>query len=156
MRDFWDAVGDNLWGVWLGVAMLLGVLEMFSLDLILLMLASGALVGMVVSLAGLGLPIQVLAAAATSVAMLALVRPSVVKRLHSGPDLKQGHEALIGEEGFTVAEITAQGGQMKIAGEIWTARPYDETAVIPVGAKVRIFEIRGATALVDEIPELGT
>ena len=88
--------------------------------------------------------------------MLALVRPSVVKRLHTGPDLKQGHEALIGEEGFTVAEITEQGGQVKIAGEIWTARPYDETAVIPVGAKVRVYEIRGATAYVDEVPQLGS
>jgi membrane protein implicated in regulation of membrane protease activity len=87
--------------------------------------------------------------------MLALVRPTFVKRLHGGPDLKQGFDALIGEEGFTVAEITAQGGQVKVGGEIWTARPYDDTAVIPVGAKVRVFEIRGATAYVDEIPQLG-
>jgi membrane protein implicated in regulation of membrane protease activity len=148
---------DWLWAVWLGVALLLGVLELFSLDLVLLMLASGALVGMGVSLIpGVGVPIQILAAVATTIAMLAFVRPSVIKRLHTGPDLRQGHDALIGEEGFTVAEITAQGGQLKIAGEIWTARPYDETAVIPVGAKVRIYEIRGATAYVDEVPQLGS
>jgi len=147
---------DWLWAVWLGVALVLGVLELFSLDLVLLMLASGALVGMGVSLIpGVGVPIQILAAVATTIAMLAFVRPSVIKRLHTGPDLRQGHEALIGEEGFTVAEITAQGGQLKIAGEIWTARPYDETAIIPVGAKVRIYEIRGATAYVDEVPQLG-
>ena len=151
----WDWLTDNLWGVWLGLAMLLGVLELFSLDLVLLMLASGAVVGMVVALAGAGLPIQILAAAAASIGMLALVRPNVVRKLHSGPTLKQGHEALIGEEGFTVAEITERGGQIKVAGEIWTARPYDETAVIPVGAKVRVYEIRGATAYVDEVPQLG-
>ena len=152
----WDWLSENLWGLWLGLAMLLGVLELFSLDLVLLMLAAGALVGMVVALADAGLPVQIIAAAATSVAMLALVRPNVVKRLHSGPTLKQGHEALIGEEGFTVAEITVQAGQIKVGGEIWTARPYDETAVIPVGAKVRVYEIRGATAYVDEIPQLGS
>jgi membrane protein implicated in regulation of membrane protease activity len=150
-----DWVTEHLWGVWLGLAMILGVLELVSLDLVLLMLAVGALSGMVVDLAGLGLPLQLLAALATSVAMLAFVRPTFVKRLHGGPDLKQGFDALIGEEGFTVAEITAQGGQVKVGGEIWTARPYDETAVIPVGAKVRVFEIRGATAYVDEIPQLG-
>ena len=155
MRDFWDAVGDNVWGVWLAIAMLLGVLELFSLDLVLLMLATGAIAGMVVDLAGLGLPFQVIAAAATSVAMLAFARPAFVKRLHSGPDLKQGFESLVGEEGFTVAEITGQGGQVKLAGELWTARPYDDTAVIPVGARVRVYEIRGATAYVDEIPQLG-
>jgi membrane protein implicated in regulation of membrane protease activity len=151
----WDWLTDNLWGVWLGIAMFLGVLELFSLDLVLLMLAGGALVGMVLDLVGAGVPLQVIGASVASVAMLALVRPSVVKRLHTGPDLKQGHEALVGIEGFTVAEITEQGGQAKIAGEIWTARPYDETAVIPVGARVRVYEIRGATAYVDEVPQLG-
>jgi membrane protein implicated in regulation of membrane protease activity len=155
VKDFWDAVGDNLWGVWLAIAMLLGVLELFSLDLVLLMLATGAIAGMVVDLAGLGVPFQVIAAAAMSVAMLAFVRPAFVKRLHSGPDLKQGFESLIGEEGFTVAEITGRGGQVKVGGEIWTALPYDETAVIPIGARVRVYEIRGATAYVDEIPQLG-
>jgi membrane protein implicated in regulation of membrane protease activity len=152
----WDWLTEHLWGMWLGLAMLLGVLELFSLDLVLLMLAAGALVGVVLDLAGLGFPVQVLGAAAASVAMLALVRPNVVKRLHSGPDLKQGFDALVGEEGFTVAEITVQGGQVKVGGEIWTARPYDDTAVIPVGAKVRVYEIRGATAYVDEVPQLGS
>ena len=151
-----DWFTEHLWGVWLGLAMLLGVLELVSLDLVLLMLAAGALAGMVADLANLAVPIQVLAALATSVAMLAFVRPTFVKRLHAGPDLKQGFEALIGEEGFTVAEITAQGGQIKVGGEIWTARPYDDTAVIPVGAKVRVYEIRGATAYVDEVPQLGS
>ena len=152
----WDWLTDNMWGAWLGLAMLLGVLELFSLDLVLLMLAAGALVGMVVAFTDLGVPFQIIAAAAASVGMLALVRPGMVKKLHSGPDLKQGHEALIGEEGFTVAEITVHGGQIKISGEIWTARPYDETAVIPVGAKVRVYQIRGATAYVDEVPQLGS
>jgi membrane protein implicated in regulation of membrane protease activity len=152
----WDWFRENLWAMWLGSAMMLGVLELFSLDLVLLMLAAGAIVGMGVSLIpGTELPLQILAAVATSVAMLALVRPSIVKKLHSGPDLKQGHEALIGEEGFTVMEITERGGQVKIAGEVWSALPYDETAVIPIGAKVRIYEIRGATAYVDEVPQLG-
>ena len=144
------------WQAWLGLAVLLGALELFSLDLILLMLAAGALAGMGVSLIpGVGLPFEILAAVATSLAMLTFVRPTFIKRLHGGPDLKQGFDALIGEEGFTVAEITVHGGQVKVGGEVWTARPYDETAVIPVGAKVRVYEIRGATAYVDEVPQLG-
>jgi membrane protein implicated in regulation of membrane protease activity len=153
----WDWLSEHLWGLWLGLAMLLGILELFSLDLVLLMLAAGALAGMGVSLIpGTDLWLQALAAVATSIAMLTFVRPTFVKRLHGGPDLKQGFEALVGEEGFTVAEITSQAGQIKIGGELWTARPYDDTAVIPVGAKVRVYEIRGATAYVDEVPQLGS
>ena len=37
---------------------------------------------------------------------------------------------------------------MKIGGEVWTARSYDEEQVIPAGERVEVVEIRGATALV--------
>jgi membrane protein implicated in regulation of membrane protease activity len=135
--------------------MLLAGAELLSLDLVLLMLAVGCAVGMGAALLDLHVAVQVLAAAAASVAMLAFVRPSVVRRLHSGPELSHGFAGLVGEEGFALAEITAQGGQAKIAGEVWTARPYDDSAVIAPGAKVQVFEIRGATAYVHEIPQLG-
>jgi membrane protein implicated in regulation of membrane protease activity len=146
---------DNAWAVWLAAAMLLGVAELASLDLVLLMLAAGCLVGAGVAAAELPFLVQALAAALASTAMLLLVRPSVVHRLHSGPTLVQGHAALVGQEGFALSEVDARGaGQVKLAGEVWTARPYDETAVIPSGARVQVFEIRGATAYVHEVPEL--
>jgi membrane protein implicated in regulation of membrane protease activity len=142
------------WQLWLGLAIALGVLELFSLDLILLMLAAGAIVGMVTALAGLDTWVQVLAAVATSVAALGVVRPSVVRRLHAGPTLVLGHQALVGKQALVVEQISSQGGQVRIGGELWTARPYDEDAVIEPGAKVDVLEIKGATALVHPIPEL--
>ena len=150
-----DWLGENAWAIWLGLAMLLGVAELVSLDLILLMLAGGALVGAVTSLA-LPVPVQVFAAVLTSVAMLALVRPNVVRRLHSGPDLVTGHDKLIGKQGVVISEVSCDAGQVRIAGEVWTARPYDDDAVIEPGARVDVFEIRGATAMVHKIPELGS
>jgi len=39
-------------------------------------------------------------------------------------------------------------GTVRIGGEVWTARSYDENEVIPVGEQVEVVEIRGATALV--------
>src|SRR6188472_3966722 len=95
--------GVDPWQVWLGLAVALGVLELFSLDLILLMLAAGAVVGMLTSLVGFAIWAQVLAAVAASVAALALVRPSVVKRMQTGgPHLVLGHEALVGKTGLVV------------------------------------------------------
>ena len=149
-------LGENDWALWLGAALALGVAELASLDLVLLMLAVGCLAGAGVAGAGLPFLLQALAAVAASAAMLVLVRPSVVRRLHSGPTLVQGHAALVGCEGFAVSAVDAHGGQVKLGGEVWTARPYDETAVIPSGAKVEVFEIRGATAYVHQVPELGT
>jgi len=142
------------WQMWLALAMGLAVAELFSLDLMLLMLAGGALVGVLTATLGLPVAVQILAAAAASVGMLALVRPNVVKRFHSGPELTLGHAALVGRKGVVVDEVSAQGGQIRVGGELWTARAYDDTEVIEAGAAVDIFEIRGATALVYKVQTL--
>lgn len=148
-------LSEHAWEVWLALAILLGVLELTSLSLVLAMAAGGALVGMVVAAVGLPFFVQVLAAAGTSVAMLWLVRPSIVARLQSGPELTLGHEALVGRTAIVVDEVSPQGGQVRIGGELWTARPYDETSVIARGATVDVLQIKGATALVHEVPRLG-
>jgi membrane protein implicated in regulation of membrane protease activity len=142
------------WQAWLALALALGALELFSLDLVLLMLAAGAVVGMLTAVVGLPEPVQVLAALAASVAALGLVRPSVIKRLHEGPTLVLGHQALVGKQGRVIERVTSESGLVKIAGEVWTARPYDDDQVIEPGAKVDVFVIKGATALVHQVPEL--
>ena len=145
---------DHMWETWTAVAILLGLAELLSLDLVLLMLAVGAGAGILTALLGLPIAVQVLAAIGTSIAMLALVRPSIAKRLQSGPELTLGHDALVGKQGVVVTEVTGDGGQVRIGGELWSARAYDESSVIPPGARVDIFQIKGATALVHRIPEL--
>ena len=144
-----DWLGDNLWAGWLALAIALGVAELASLDLILLMLAVGAVVGAVS--AGLGLPfvLQILLAGGASVAMLALVRPSVVKRLHSGPELQLGHSKLVGRQALVTEEVTSMNpGRVKLAGEIWSAQPYDDSLTIKAGETVEVLAMKGATVYV--------
>ena len=150
-----DWIRDHLWETWLGLTIALGVAEMFSLDLILGMLAVGAAVGMVLAIAGLPLEVTVLAALATSVAMLALVRPGVVKRLHSGPELALGHTKLVGTQAIVTSEISGlTTGRIKVSGETWSALPYDETLTIAEGETVEILQIKGATAYVHPVGRL--
>jgi membrane protein implicated in regulation of membrane protease activity len=150
-----DWIRDHLWETWLALSIVLGVAEMFSLDLILAMLAAGAVVGMITALVGLPLEITLLAAVATSVAALAVVRPSFVKRLHSGPELALGHGKLVGTRGMVTAEITGlSAGRIKAGGEVWSALPYDENLRIAPGETVEILEIRGATAYVHPVATL--
>ena len=145
----------HLWEAWLGLAIVLGVAEMFSLDLIVGMLAIGALVGMVLAIADVPVALQVLGAAGASVAMLALVRPSMIKRLHSGPELSLGHDKLVGTQGIVIAEMSGlTTGRIKIGGEDWSARPYDETMTIPAGETVEVLAIKGATAYVHPVARL--
>ena len=128
---------------------------MFSLDLILIMLAVGAVAAMVTALMGAPLAVQVLVAAGASVAMLAVVRPTVAKKLHSGPELRLGHDKLVGRQGLVTEEISGlQTGRVRLDGEIWSASPYDETLVIAPGETVEVLQIKGATAYVHPVPSL--
>ena len=146
---------DHMWEAWLGLAIVLGVAEMFSLDLILLMMAVGALAGMVTAALDANVAVQLLAAAAASIAMLALVRPSMVMRLEGGPTLRLGHDKLVGEQGIVTEQVSAHDhGRIKLGGEIWTAAPYDDSLTIAPGEMVEVLEIRGATAYVHPIPRL--
>lgn len=150
-----DWIRDHLWETWLGLSIVLGVAEMFSLDLILAMLAAGAVIGMVAALLGLPVVVQVLAALAASTAMLAFVRPAFVKRLHSGPELALGHGKLVGTRGMVTQEITGlAAGRIKVAGEVWSALPYDEHLKIAPGETVEILQIKGATAYVHPVGTL--
>jgi membrane protein implicated in regulation of membrane protease activity len=150
-----DWIRDHLWETWLGLSIVLGVVEMFSLDLIFAMLAAGAVVGMVAAIIGLPVAVQIVAALAASIAMLALVRPAFVKRLHSGPELALGHGKLVGTRGLVTQEITGlAAGRIKVAGELWSALPYDEHLKIAPGETVEILQIKGATAYVHPVGTL--
>jgi membrane protein implicated in regulation of membrane protease activity len=148
-------LGDHLAAAWLVLAVGLGVAELVNLDLILLMVAVGAIVGALAALASFPIVLQVLLAAAGSAAMLALVRPNLVKKLHQGPDLVTGTGKLVGQQGIVTEELSAHApGRVKVGGEIWSACPYDESLTIAPGATVEVFAIRGATAYVHPVGEL--
>lgn len=151
-----DWLRDHAWESWLALTTLLAIAELVSLDLVLVMLAVGAGVGMVAALVGLPFVAQVLLALAGAGAMLAVARPRLVQRLHGGPELVLGARRLLGQTAVTPAEITVHRPvTLKIDGETWSVKPYDETQAIPAGTTVEVLEIRGAYAYVHPRPELG-
>ncbi len=144
----YDWLRDNAWVVWSGLGVLLAVAELLSLDLVLLMLAVGAFAGAAVALAGAPLAAELAVAVVVSAGMLALVRPNIARRLHAGPELTMGHDALVGRTAVVVEPVTELDGRVRLAGELWTARSYDPGAMIEPGTKVSVFAIEGATAVV--------
>lgn len=150
-----DWLREHMWETWLAVSAVLLVAEMFSLDLVLAMLALGALVGMVAALVGLPVLVQFGAAGVTALAAIWLLRPSMAKRLHGGPELSLGHGKLVGREAEVTTDITPSTvGRVLLAGESWSAIPYDETATILAGEHVEVMEIRGATVVVYPVARL--
>ncbi|TWD83895.1 membrane protein implicated in regulation of membrane protease activity [Kribbella amoyensis] len=150
-----DWLRDNVWAAWLGIAVVLGLAELASLDFTLLMLAAGALAatGVAVVFPGL-LWLQIVIGLITAAAMLAAIRPLLVRKIHHGVEIKTGSQHVIGRSGVVVKEIHPDGGgSIKLGGELWTARPYDEMSTISPGTRVEVMAIDGATAVVYPIGE---
>jgi membrane protein implicated in regulation of membrane protease activity len=136
------------WIVWLIVAAVLGVAELVTFTFALGLIAVGACVAAAIAAAHLGLPFQVLAFVIASGAGLGLVLPIARRHVKQPPLLKTGPAALVGRHAQVLEEVTGYGGRVRIGGEEWSARAYDETLIIPVGHTVDVLQIEGATALV--------
>ena len=142
-----DWLVDHAWVTWVGIAVVLAVVELMSLDLVLLMFALGAL-GAAVA-AGLGGPVwlALLVFAVVSTALLFLVRPPLVERLHAGPTLQTGHQNLVGRDALVIEPVDSRSGRVKLASEVWSART-DGGESFDTGAEVHVIRIDGATAVV--------
>jgi membrane protein implicated in regulation of membrane protease activity len=143
-------LGDNQWVLWLAASVGLAAAELLSLDLILLMLAVGALGGALVAALQGPVILQMLVALGISLGMLTLVRPSVVRRMHGGPELTTGHAALVGRQAVVLETVDARTGRIKLRGQVWSARSVDESVIVP-GSTVDVYEIDGATAVVYQV-----
>jgi membrane protein implicated in regulation of membrane protease activity len=136
--------------IWLIAAAALGVAEMLTTTLALGLLAIGALAGAVTEVAG-GPPLAQLAAfVAVSLAGIVLIRPIALRRLQHRTTFRTGTAALVGQTAYVLTDVSPQAGLIRIGGEEWSARPYDEASVIPAGSTVDVLQIKGATALVHQ------
>ena len=144
-----DWLGDNAWALWLSLAFLLAVAEILSLDLVLIMFAAGALAAAGVAVLAPGLWwLQILVAAAVSVGMLLLLRPTLMARVRNMPGYRSSTAKMVGSSGVAVSQIDRSGGEIKVDGQSWTARPYQSDLVIEQGTEVEVYEIDGAIAVV--------
>lgn len=128
---------------------LLGVGEMHTGGFFMGPFALGALVGAVLSFAGAGPGVSLIVFALVSLFVLVSLRPLALRHRRLPPGLRTGAAALVGRDAIVLERIANREGVgcVKIDGEIWTARSYDETE-IDAGEQVQVVEIRGATALV--------
>ena len=136
--------------VWLIAAAALGAAEMLTTTLALGLVAVGALAAALTEVAGGSPVVQVAVFVAVSLAGIVLIRPMALRRLQRRSTLRTGTAALVGRTGYVLADVTPHDGRIRIGGEEWSARPYDEMSVIPAGSTVDVLQIRGATALVHQ------
>ncbi|MCA2228089.1 NfeD family protein [Nonomuraea aurantiaca] len=136
------------WIIWIILAVVLGVAEIFTVTAALGLLGAAALLTAATAAIGLPVPLQLLVFALSSTAGLIVIRPIAMRHIRQPQLQRFGVEALLGKQAYVVSEVTGRDGRVRIGGEEWSARAYDETLVIPTGATVDVIEIEGATALV--------
>jgi membrane protein implicated in regulation of membrane protease activity len=140
----------QVWVIWLIAAGILGVGEMHQGGFYLAPFALGAAIAAIVSLLGAGAALSAVVFVATSTLVFATLRPVARRHRHLPPSIRTGAAALIGRPAIVLERIANDEGVgcVRIGGEVWTARSYDDDEVIDAGERVEVVEIRGATALV--------
>ncbi len=136
--------------VWIIIAAIFAVGEIFTLSLFLAPFAGGALVAALVAAIGAGAFAAWAAFLVASIALLLALRPVARRHLRQPGKLRTGTAALVGRPATVVERVGVDAGCVRLEGEVWTARPYDEDDVFEPGKRVYVMEIRGATALVTE------
>jgi membrane protein implicated in regulation of membrane protease activity len=141
-------VDDWVW--WLIAAGVLAVGEIATMGFFLGPIAVAATLAAVVAAAGAGLAIQWVVFIAASLATLLVLRPIARRHLKTPAALRTGTAALVGTTATVLQRVDRDGGQVKIGGEVWSARSYDDDDAFEPGARVEVMKIDGATALVAE------
>lgn len=142
----------DAWVIWILVAVAFGVGEVLTTSFVLAPFAVGALVAAFVAAIGGGAVGSWSVFLIVSLLMLLVVRPIARAHMRTPARLRTGTAALVGRRAIVLERIANDEGVgcVRVDGEVWTARAYDEQSVIEAGTPVQIVEIRGATALVSE------
>jgi membrane protein implicated in regulation of membrane protease activity len=140
----------DAWIIWLIAGVVAGVGEILTMGFFLAPFAVGAFGAMIAALVGGGGAIQLIVFAVLTLACFGMVRPIARRHMYTPPQIRTGAAALIGRNAIVLDRIANDEGvgSVRLEGEVWTARSYDEDHVIPAGTKVQVVEIRGATAIV--------
>jgi membrane protein implicated in regulation of membrane protease activity len=136
------------WIIWLIIAAVLGTAEIATTTLAFGLLGGAALIAAGAGFLGGNAAVQFGAFILASGLGLGVARPLAMRHIRHPPLLRTGTAALVGRTAYVLEEVSNHGGRVRIGGEEWSARPYDETLVIPAGAQVDVLQIEGASALV--------
>ena len=137
--------------IWLIAAVALAGAEALTGDLFLLMLGGGALAAAGSSLFVDDLWVHGAVFLVVSVLLLVLVRPALRRQFLSGKGLPEPAKALEGKSALVLDRVARHEGQVKLDGEVWTARPLNDNDVYEPGDHVTVVHIDGATAVVQKV-----
>ena len=145
------------WQMWLGVALIFGIIEIATVNFYTIWLAIAAVITAILSVFGVGIPGQILAFSLISLALV-MISESVVRKVVFGhkPHIQTNVDRLKGQEATVIFRIdnTKGEGIVKIKGVDWSARSTTGDS-ISEGTQVIVDRIEGVKVVVHPKDEEG-
>lgn len=140
--------------IWLGLFILLLVIEIITVGLTTIWFAAGALAALAANVLGANLIIQIIIFLAVSVVLLIFTRPWAEKHLNR-KRVRTNYERAIGK----VIRITEkvdnlnQTGKSVVDGQEWTVRSKNDSEIFEAGALARVAAVSGVKLIVEKCEE---
>ncbi|MDC7233121.1 MAG: NfeD family protein [Spirochaetales bacterium] len=141
---------NNMPWVWLTIAVIMTVIEGLTMGLTTVWLAIAAIISMILAFFIPSVTLQITVFLFLSIIMLLFTRPVAVKKLKLGRE-KTNSDRMVGMKGIVQVSVSQDNpGQIKVGGQVWTARPDNKEAEYSEGDQVVVLRIEGVTLIVSE------
>ena len=150
-KDIIQVFAENAYLIWLGLFIILIVIEILTVGLTTIWFAGGSLAAMLAALLGAGAPVQILVFLAVSCVLLIFTRPWAVKHLNR-KRVKTNYESEIGK----VIKLTEtvnnldQTGKSTVNGQEWTVRSRDDREILEAGSLAKVIAVSGVKLIVEK------
>jgi membrane protein implicated in regulation of membrane protease activity len=138
------------WAIWLIVAAALVGVEVFSLTFLFGPLALAALLAGLAAALGGSAVVQIAVFTVAAIGSLAVIRPIAMSHVRTAIPTRTGTAALVGQSAVDLERVDATAGQVKLAGEVWSAPSTEGDRGFEPGQRVAVLEKEGATAHVSD------
>ncbi|MCR5592634.1 MAG: NfeD family protein [Saccharofermentans sp.] len=148
----------SMWVLWLILAVIFIVIEGITLGLTTIWCAVGSAVAAICAYFGAPIGIQILVMVVVSIVFFFIcvkwIKPQLNER-YKRKENATNADRLFGEIGVVIKTIDTleAKGQVKVKGQVWSAKTREENQVIPEGAKVKVLAIEGVKLLVEDYKE---
>lgn len=139
---------------WLGIMIVLIVIELVTVGLTTIWFAAGALAALLVAYAGGGLVWQILIFLVVSLVLLIFTRPFALRFINT-ERVRTNSEALIGKVVRITQDVDniAATGTAMVDGLEWTARAVSDETHLAAGMLAKVVQIQGVKLIVEPYEE---
>ena len=138
--------------IWLGVVILAVILEASTATLVSIWFVPSAIVSMILAFCSVPLWIQILVFLVLSALLLIFMKP-LSKKVLGIKHVATNADSLIGEKAVVIEAINnlEAKGQVKVRGQVWSARAQDKNAVYEKGDVLNVISIEGVKLICKKI-----